>query len=320
MQRSACAVATALLLGGCATAPHLDRYLKGGAAVRQQIVELGDVPFFAQEDLQCGPASLAELLDHSGAGLTPAELKPEVYLPGRGGSLRPEMIAATRKHGRIPYVLKPQLEDLLAEVRDGRPVLVLQNFGLGPASLWHYAVLVGYDAPADRLILRSGRTPRHEESIAGFLARWRGDDRWAMVATLPDEIPATANPQDWIAAAAAFESLDQLSLAAQAYEAASRRWPDSALVWLALGNARYAQKDLKRATVAYAAAARLAPGDGDAHNNYAQSLADSGCPVAARAQARLALLTARDEAHRSLYQQTLDGIRGERDAAECSAR
>ncbi|MEE4360755.1 MAG: hypothetical protein V2I63_04445, partial [Pseudomonadales bacterium] len=91
--------------------------------------ELRTVPFYPQVAYQCGPAALATVLVHSGVDTTAEALVDQVWLPGRRGSLQIELVAATRRQGRLPYVLGGDLEELAAELRQGRPVLVLQNLG-----------------------------------------------------------------------------------------------------------------------------------------------------------------------------------------------
>ncbi len=63
---------------------------------------------FRSSSYQCGPAALATVLAASGVEVTADELVPEVYLPGRRGSLQPELVAATRNRDRVPYVLPPR--------------------------------------------------------------------------------------------------------------------------------------------------------------------------------------------------------------------
>ncbi len=58
-------------------------------------VELGAVPFFAQEDYLCGPAALAMVLDYSGLAVRPEDLVAQVYAPARQGSLPPAMVSAS---------------------------------------------------------------------------------------------------------------------------------------------------------------------------------------------------------------------------------
>src|SRR5262249_3927250 len=91
--------------------------------------EMTQVPFFPQEDYQCGPAALATNLAYLGRKLTPDDLVDEVYLPQRRGSLQVEMLAAARRRGAVSYQLAPRFEDLLREVGAGNPVIVLQDYG-----------------------------------------------------------------------------------------------------------------------------------------------------------------------------------------------
>lgn len=265
-----------LALGGCQnTLPLRMPALPAGG------VELDQTPFFPQTAFQCGPAALATVLAASGVAVRPDDLAPQVFLPGRKGSLQLELIAATRRHHRIPYPLSPTPEALLAELHAGRPVLVLQNLGVSWLPVWHYAVVVGFD-PADQVVvLRSGTDRRQRMRWHRFLASWLRAERWALVTTPPEAIPATATVLPWLQAAAAFEGLGRIDLATRAYETASRRWPDHALVWQVLGNARYASGNPLAARAAYRRAVDLTP-DAAAWNNLAQTELDLGCIDAAR--------------------------------------
>lgn len=88
---------------------------------------LDHVPFYPQEKYQCGPASLATMLNTQGLATDPEILKELVYLPGRQGSLQVEMVAGARSHDMVVYPLKPNLEAVLGEVNAGNPVLIMQN-------------------------------------------------------------------------------------------------------------------------------------------------------------------------------------------------
>lgn len=268
----------ALALFACASSPALRSYDLG-----KPRVELDATPFFAQAAYQCGPAALATVLGASGLPVTPDELVPQVYLPSRKGSLQPEMIAVTRRYQRVPYVLQADLSTLLAELHAGNPVLVLQNLGLAMWPQWHYAVVIGYDVASDRVLLRSGTNPRLEMSRRRFQATWERADRWALVVADPAHPPVTASDHAWIRAASAFESLSQPQPAAQAYMAATRRWPEQPLGWQALANARYAQGDLLAAEHALRQALQLER-SAATHNNLAQVLLQRGCVTQALAE------------------------------------
>ncbi len=263
-----------LVTAGC-TPLHTDRIL-ATADVFPQPVELTAVPFFPQEEYQCGPAALATVLNWTGVNVTPAELAPQVYLPERQGSLQLELIGAARRHGRIPYVLQPQLESLLAEVTSGNPVLILQNLSLSWYPKWHYAVVVGFDLKGDRLVLRSGREERHEVPFKVFERTWRRSDHWAMVVLPPDRLPFTAEEIPYTQAVAPLERLSRWPETALAYAATLKRWPKSLVARMGLGNSRYALGDVPGAEEAFRRATQDHPQAAAAFNNLAQVLADQG--------------------------------------------
>ncbi|MFN3565842.1 MAG: hypothetical protein ACK4V1_07650, partial [Burkholderiaceae bacterium] len=79
----------ALLLAGCATPPQTAALRAAPAPWIAPTHRIDSVPFFAQDEYQCGPASLAMALAAGGVATTPEALKPYVYLPARAGSLQP---------------------------------------------------------------------------------------------------------------------------------------------------------------------------------------------------------------------------------------
>ena len=207
----------------------------------------------------------------------------EVYIAGRKGSLQAELLTATRRHERLAYVLDPSLPALLKELEQGRPVLVLQNFGIAPLPLWHYAVVFGYDAERDTFLLRSGRHPRQELAARRFLGTWRRADNWGFIALRPGELPADTSAARFLDAAATLEALGNHRAVSPAYEAAVARWPADPLAWFALANNRLALDERAAAESAYREVLRIAPGQVPASNNLALLVAQRGCIAEARA-------------------------------------
>jgi tetratricopeptide (TPR) repeat protein len=273
----AAALALCALLGACAGHVRVAQFDLPVART-----ELEATPFFPQDVNECGPAALATVLAASGVAVTPDELAPTLYLPGRQGSLQAEVIASARRHARVPYPLRPRLEDLLATVAAGTPVLVLQNLRLRSWPAWHYAVVVGYDGDDDSVILRSGTERRRTMSLRAFERSWSLAERWALAVVTPESPPARAEALPWLQAASAFEELGQPGIAGRAYQAATRRWPAEPLGWQVLANLRYARKDLAGAEDALRQALALAPSAATL-NNLAQVLLERGCPAAALA-------------------------------------
>lgn len=264
----------ALILSGCATpqVATLDLRWPNDLATR---VELTHVPFFPQEDYECGPAALAMVAGAAGVQITPQALVEQVYLPGRQGSLQPEMLAAGRRQGLLTYPLSPQVEPLLREVAAGNPVLVFQNLSFSFYPVWHYAVVIGFDRERNLLLLHSGRTRRMEMSLFAFERTWARGQYWAMVALPPSRLPATAQASAYAVSAAALERVDPRA-AQSAYDAALQAWPDDRALLLGAGNAAYTLGQRERAAKAYRTAVSRHADFSEAWNNLAQVLLESG--------------------------------------------
>ena len=306
----AATLALCALLGACAGTVRV--------GVPVEAAELAETPFFPQADNECGPAALATVLVAGGVATTPEALTPILYLPGRAGSLQAEVIAAARRHGRVPVPLAPRLEELLATVADGTPVLVLQNLGLAALPQWHYAVVIGFDTRDDTVILRSGTTRRRVQSVLAFDRSWALAGRWSLAVVAPDAPPARADAATWLRAASAFEELGQAAIAEQAYRAAVARWPDEPLAWQVLANQRYAQKDLAGAEDALRRAHALKPAAATL-NNLAQVLLERGCAAVAREALDRADALEAGEAERAVLARTRVQVQAHRGtpAAQC---
>ena len=263
----------AALLAGCSSlVPQTAALREGLPQGLPERAELTSVPFFPQDEYQCGPAALATALVASGAKVTPEELVPQVYLPERKGSLQVEMLAAARRHGRVSYVLEPSFEALLREIAAGNPVIVLQNLGF--FSGWHYAVAVGYDYPQGQLILRSGTTEREVLPFPAHEFFWKRSGYWAMVALPPGRMPATAEESRWLGAIVATERV--AGGQAVAYRQFLQRWPANAPAAVALANVHYKAGELRDAEAVLREAVRHNPDSVIALNNLAQTLSDQG--------------------------------------------
>lgn len=265
-----------LCLTGCASHPPLlPPLLSTESSIGK--LELTATPFHPQEQYQCGPAALATLLGHSGVSETADSLLPQVYLPERKGSLQVELVAASRRHNRIPYLISAELTSLIAELQAGRPVMVLQNLGLRLLPVWHYAVVIGYSAQEDVVILRSGVTKREILSARRFLETWDQGGRWAMVLLKPGELPARPEELPYLKAVAAMENLAPVDSLLSAYRAALTRWPESPTALFGMATSQHAKGELLAAEQSYRKLLEANPDHIPAHNNLAEVLADRGC-------------------------------------------
>lgn len=187
LQPSAARAAVALLVAG---------WLAGGCArvsldtVRADVGTghgylIATVPFVAQEAYQCGPASLAMVLRYWGAEADATEIGRELYLPSARGVLNLELEFHARRRGFRTEAFHGSLERVKDELRRGRPLIVFQDLGVGPVSIPHFAVLVGYDDRAGVVVLHSGATPFRVVSVADFLRSWEARRGWTLLISPP---------------------------------------------------------------------------------------------------------------------------------------
>lgn len=270
-----CGVLLALLSGCAALVPQTVALRTGWPEGVPQRVELAKVPFFPQEDYQCGPAALATVLAFGGADVTPEALVPQVWLPARRGSLQLEMLAAARQRGYVSYKLAPSYADMLREVAAGNPVIVLQD--VGPMfTQWHYAVVNGFDYDSGTIYLRSGTEPRRAMPFTAFERTWMKSGYWAMVALPPDRIAATATPERWLQSVLALARANDGEAPRRAYAAALKRWPDNLPAAIGLANQLHARGALDEAATVLRQALQRHPQSLIAMNNLAQTLSDQG--------------------------------------------
>jgi len=290
------------LLIGCAGPSRLAQL---PAELPEQI-ELTATPFYPQTEHQCGPAALATVLGAAGRNVDPAVLTAEVYLPGREGSLQPELAAAARARGLLAYEAGPSLSDLLAEVASGRPALVLQQLGAGPWPYWHYAVVIGYDKTRGQVLLRSGTDAREAMRASLFESTWDRGGRWGLVLLEPGTLPARADLVRYMRAAAALETARNPEAAEAAYTAAVKLWPKEPLPRVGLGNLAAAAGDWLDAERWYSAVLADDPSQAAALNNRAEALVQLGCPDAARLALRQGMVhVAADDPLQAVLQQTV---------------
>jgi len=269
-----------LLLSACVSAPQtaglVDEFRQSKHASLSAPVLLKQVPFFAQELYQCGPAALATVLAVSGIGVTPADITPLVYVPGREGSFQVEMLAATRSLGRLAYQITPTLHALFSEVAAGRPVLVLPNLSLAWYPRWHFAVVKGFDLRTGRVVLNSGLIENYAIPLSTFERTWARADYWAMLTLSPGEMPVMATPSAYFSALTAFEHNNAPEDAVAAYVSGLQRWPADINLRMGYGNLLYLEQFYTEAQSLFSAVIRDNPLYAPAHNNLAQLLLQQG--------------------------------------------
>jgi hypothetical protein len=219
----------------CAATPQTDRLYRHLSTELPERYILEGVPFFPQQQYQCGPAALSSVLNHALLQVHPDQLVSQVYIPERQGSLQVEMLAASRQLGRLPFVIPGTLQAVMAEVAAGNPVLVFQNLGLAAFPQWHYAVVIGYDMVRRELILHSGLTENYVMPMRTFERTWQRAGHWAVLTLGPGQLPVSIDAESYFRTVAEFEALHP-GAAEMAWYAGYQRWPDEPLIAMGLSN------------------------------------------------------------------------------------
>ncbi|VAW70887.1 hypothetical protein MNBD_GAMMA12-336 [hydrothermal vent metagenome] len=258
-----------LLLSACFATPQTKQLQDQPLSLPTQI-EHAHTPFYPQNKYHCGPAALATALDSIKHHYPLTDIVQKVYLPGRKGTLKSDLLSATRRYQLIAYQLKPELKFLLTELSKGNVVIVFQNLGVKYIPRWHYAVAIGYDLHNNTIILRSGKHKRRVTKLALFERTWKRSGYWAIVVTPATKIPATATALQWMIALSLYEKdASHPQSVKQAYRIALKRWPQHSLLHLTSANYWFQQKSWYQARRYYYKAVTLDSQNADAWNNYA---------------------------------------------------
>ncbi len=159
-----------MLLAACSSVP---------AVARQDGTVIGNVPFYPQEDYQCGPASLAGVLNYEGLGTTPEKIAEDIFSRSAGGTLTLDMVLYAQRNGFSAQEYSGSMEDLREKINAGQPLLVMVDYGFLAWQANHFMVVVGYDNRG--IIANSGRKEHQFIENDTFQRIWRKAGFWSLL-------------------------------------------------------------------------------------------------------------------------------------------
>jgi hypothetical protein len=136
------------------------------------------IPFYPQEEYQCGPASLAEVLNFYGLKISPVEIAAEIFSKQARGTLDMDMLFYAQKKGLNATQYTGSWEDLQKNVNSNRPLIVLIDEGFWVYQKDHFIVVVGYDEGG--LIVNSGKEQQAFVARDHFLKTWARTKYWTL--------------------------------------------------------------------------------------------------------------------------------------------
>lgn len=142
---------------------------------------ISDVPFFPQSRYQCGPASLASVLNYHGCRITPEEIGDVIYTRELKGTLSIDLILFAQRMGFKAKAYRGNVADLKSHVAVNRPLVVFHNVGRPLLTIRHFSVVIGYDDTKGIIILHSGKHRDKVISYGRFLKSWEEMDYWTLL-------------------------------------------------------------------------------------------------------------------------------------------
>jgi ABC-type bacteriocin/lantibiotic exporter with double-glycine peptidase domain len=173
-------LAACLLLAACAS-----RGLPPGFEAPQRRNAIPDVPFHAQEAYQCGPASLAGVLNHWGDPVTPQEIARDIYRDDIHGTVSLDLVLYARQRGFDARWYDGSVQALQQAVDAGEPLLLMLDYGISLVSTYHYLVVVGYSPQG--VLVNSGLEEHKHIAWEDFLGPWSRTEHWTLHITPKQE-------------------------------------------------------------------------------------------------------------------------------------
>ena len=137
-----------------------------------------NVPFYPQEEFQCGPASLAGVLNHWNITVSPEEIASEIYSKSAKGTLTIDMVLYVEKRGLKARQYPGSFEDIKSKIDSGYPLIVLVDEGFLIYQKNHFMVVIGYRG--EGILVNSGREKHKFIPVKDFLRSWERTKFWSL--------------------------------------------------------------------------------------------------------------------------------------------
>lgn len=140
---------------------------------------ISSVPFFPSKDFQCGPASLAMILNFLGMEITVEEIAKDIYSESAKGTSDFDMIMFAQKKGFKAIQYSGSIEDLKEKIRANKPLIVMTDEGYWFYKKYHFMVVVGFDS--ESVIVNSGAQKHKKIKIEDFKKKWKKTGFWTLL-------------------------------------------------------------------------------------------------------------------------------------------
>jgi predicted double-glycine peptidase len=138
-----------------------------------------NLPFYPQESYQCGPASLAGVLNYWGVKVTPDEVARNIFSTSARGTLTLDMVLYAQQKELSAEQYKGSLENLKQSIDLGYPIVVLVDYGGILYQLNHFMVIIGYNEYG--IFANSGKDLEKFMPEEDFMKSWEKANFWTLL-------------------------------------------------------------------------------------------------------------------------------------------
>ena len=177
--RGVVSLCCAVTMAGCFTPGRFPTVAEQRLSTNALYVK--QVPFYPQTQYQCGPASLATVLNYWGRHVTPEQIAQEIYRPGMKGTLSLDLWRYAQTQDLQASVRQGSWEFLETQVTRERPIIAFLNFGFRQVPLGHFLVVVGVDPDDKSVIAYSGVDKNQRIPFDRFRAAWEKTNYWSLL-------------------------------------------------------------------------------------------------------------------------------------------
>lgn len=148
-------------------------------------VLLPGVPFIGQDDFQCGPASLATVINYwnrlrgSEGRVTAKSIVDEIYSPTAKGVLGMDLELSAQRHGFSTEQYSGSIADLRRLIDKATPAIILVDLGIGVFQTGHFMVVTGYTSKG--VVANTGRVENELFTEGKLDSIWKKTGYWTLV-------------------------------------------------------------------------------------------------------------------------------------------
>lgn len=140
---------------------------------------LKNVPFYPQQEYQCGPSSLAGVMNYHGLNITPEKIADDIFSKSAKGTLGLDMVIYAKNKGVRAMQYAGSLDDLKANINSGYPLIVLVDYGFLFYQHNHFMVIIGYNDYG--ILVNSGSADKQFIDTESFVKTWEKTNYWTLL-------------------------------------------------------------------------------------------------------------------------------------------